>query len=86
MRFRSSGFGDDRELIGYMSDLSPVGEDLLVFHIRTTDPVQWHLRAGMQFSDIPNILKGMLLKPSVVLLLLRTLVYVKSNPEEPEKF
>ena len=85
MRFRSSGFGDDRELIGYMSDLSPTGEDLLVFHIQTTEPVQWHLRAGMQFSDIPDILKSML-KPSVLLLILRTLFHVKDNPKEPETF
>lgn len=85
MRFRSSGFGNDRELKGYMSDLTPVGKDLLVFHIQTTDPVQWHLRAGMQFSDIPAILKGML-KPSVLLLVLRTLFYIKDNPKEPEEF
>jgi len=85
MRFRSSGFGDERELKGYMSDLTPIGKDLLVFHIQTTDPVQWHLRAGMQFSDIPDILKGMLKLP-VLLLVLRTLFYVKDNPKEPEKF
>lgn len=85
MRFRSSGFGNDRELKGYMSDLTPVGKDLLVFHIQTTDPVQWHLRAGMQFSDIPAVLKGML-KPSVLLLVLRTLFYIKDNPKEPEEF
>ena len=85
MRFRSSGFGDDRELIGHMSDLSPRGEDLLVFHIETTEPVQWHLRAGMQFSDIPAILKGMF-KPPILLLILRTLFRLKDNPKEPEKF
>ena len=85
MRFRSSGFGDERELVGHMSELSPVGKDLLVFHIETTEPVKWHLRAGMQFSDIPAILKGML-KPSVLLLVLRTLFYIKESPKEPEKF
>ncbi len=85
MRFRSSGFGDERELVGYMSDLSPVGEDLLVFHIETTEPVQWHLRAGMQFSDVPDILKGML-KPSVLLLVIRAVFHLKSNPKEPETF
>lgn len=85
MRFKSSGFGDNRELIGHMSDLSPVGEDLLVFNIQTTEPVQWNLRAGMQFSDVPDILKGML-KPSVLLLVLRTIFYLKKNPVEPEDF
>jgi hypothetical protein len=85
MRFRSSGFGTDKELKGYMSDLSPVGEDLLVFHIQTTEPVEWHLRAGMQFSDIPNILKGML-KSSILFLTLRALFFLKKNPKEPENF
>jgi hypothetical protein len=85
MRFRSSGFGDERELIGHMSDLSPVGEDLLVFHIQTTEPVEWHLRAGMQFSDIFAILKGML-KPPVFFLMLKSLIYLKDNPKEPDKF
>ncbi len=85
MRFRSSGFGTDKELKGYMSDLSPMGKDLLVFYIETTEPVKWHLRAGMQFSDTPKILKGML-KPSILFLILRTLFYLKKNPKEPENF
>ena len=85
MRFRSSGFGDDRELIGHMSDLSPMGDDLLVFHIQTTEPVKWHLRAGMQFSDIPAILKGML-KPSILFLVLRSLLYLKASPKKADKF
>jgi len=85
MRFRSSGFGTDKELKGYISELSPLGEDLLVFHIQTTEPVKWHLRAGIQFHDVPDILKG-ILKPSVLPLLLRTLFHVNSNPKEPENF
>jgi len=86
MRFKSSGFGDNRELIGRMSDLSPAGKDLLVFHIETTDPVKWHLRAGMQFNDIPDILKGMLLNLPVLLLTIRTIFSLKNNPKEPEDF
>ena len=84
MRFKSSGLGD-KELKGYMSDLSPTGEDLLVFHIQTTEPVQWHLRAGMQFHDIPKILKG-ILKPSVLFFIIQTIFYLKNNPREPEDF
>jgi len=62
-----------------------MGEDLIVFHIQTTNPVEWHLRAGIEFSDVPDILKGMLKLP-VFLLVLRTLFRLKDNPKEPEKF
>jgi len=82
MRFRSTGLGK-QELKGRMSDLSPAGEDLLVFHIQTYEPVEWHLKAGMERKDIPKILKGML-KPAVLLHVIRTLFHVKKNPEEVE--
>lgn len=83
MRFRSSGLGE-QELKANLADLSPVGKDLLVMYIETYEPVQWHLRAAMEFTDIPAVVKG-LLKPSVLFLLLRTILYVKKNPPEPEK-
>ena len=82
MRFRSSGLGE-QELKANLADLSAMGEDLLVMHIETYDPVEWHLRAGVEFSDIPAIIKG-LLKPSVFFLILRSLFYLKKNPREPE--
>ena len=82
MRFRSTGLGPT-ELKGRMVDLSPVGEDLLVFHVKTHEPVEWHLRAALERKDIPKILKG-ILKPSVFSHLIRTLFYVKKNPKELE--
>lgn len=82
MRFRSSGLGKT-ELKGNMADLSPAGEDLLVFVIETYEPVEWRLRAGMERKDIPKILKGML-KPSVLFHVVRTLMYLKKNPKEIE--
>ena len=82
MRFRSTGLGKT-ELKGKMSDLSPTGEDLLVFHIKTYEPVEWHLRAGLERQDIPKILKG-ILKPSILLHIIRTLFYLKKNPKELE--
>ncbi len=85
MRFRSSGLGEDKELIGYISELSPVGEDLLVLHIQTTEPVKWHLRAGIQFSDIPKVVKS-LLKLSVILLMLRVIFYTNKKSKEPKDF
>ena len=82
MRFRSTGLGQS-ELRGRMSDLSPDEEGLLVYHIQTYEPVEWHLRAGLEPRDIPRILKG-LLKPSIFFHLIRTLIYTKKNPREPE--
>ena len=82
MRFRSTGLGQT-ELKGRMSDLSPSGKELLVFHIKTHDPVEWHLKAGMERKDIPKILKQVL-KPSVLFHVIRTLFYLKENPKEVE--
>jgi len=82
MRFRSTGLGKT-ELKGEMSHLSPVGDDLLVFHIQTYEPVEWHLRAALERKDVPKILKGML-KPSILFHIIRTLFYVKKNPKEVE--
>ena len=82
MRFRSAGLGQT-ELKGKISDLSPVGEDLLVLHIQTHEPVEWHLRAAMERKDIPKVLKGML-KPSILFYIIGTLFYMKKVPKEPE--
>ena len=82
MRFRSSGLGKT-ELKGKMAGLGPVGEDLLVYHIETYEPVEWHLRAGMERKDIPKIINGML-KPSILSHIIRTLLYIKKNPKELE--
>ena len=80
MRFRSAGLGQT-ELKGKISDMSPVGEDLLVLHIETHDPVEWHLRAAMERKDIPKVIKGML-KPSIFLYIIRTIFHMKKNPKE----
>ena len=82
MRFRSAGLGQT-ELKGRISDMSRVGEDLLVLHIETHDPVEWHLRAAMERKDIPRVIRG-LLKPSVFLHIIRVLFYKKNNPSELE--
>jgi hypothetical protein len=82
MRFRSTGLGQT-ELKGRIAGLSPVGEDLLVLHINTYAPVEWHLKAAMQRKDIPGIIKGML-KPSILFHIIRILFYLKKNPREIE--
>ena len=80
MRFRSVGLGQT-EIKGKISDLSPVGEDLLVLHINTHEPVEWHLKAAIECKDIPKVVMGML-QPSVFFYILRTLFYTKKNPRE----
>jgi hypothetical protein len=80
MRFRSAGLGPT-ELKGRIADLSPVGEDLLVLHINTYEPVEWHLKAAMERKDIPGVLKGMF-KPSIFFHIIKTLFYLKKNPKE----
>jgi hypothetical protein len=80
MRFRSAGLGQ-MELKGRISDLAPVGEGLLVLHIETSEPVEWHLKAGMERKDIPRVIRGML-KPSIILHTVRALIYTKKNPKE----
>ena len=82
MRFRSTGLGQT-ELKGRMSDLSPVGEDLLVLHIKTYEPVEWRMKAGLERKDVPKIVKG-LLKPSIFFHTIRTLFFLKKNSKEPE--
>jgi hypothetical protein len=82
MRFRSAGLGQT-ELKGNIADMSPVGEDLLVLHIETFDPVEWHLRAAMERKDVPRIIRGML-KPSILFYIISTIFSLKKNPKELE--
>jgi len=82
MRFRSTGLGE-AELKGRMSKLFPNEEGLLMLHIQTYDPVQWQLRAGLDYKDIPKIFFSFL-RPSLLFHVVRTLIYVKKNPKEPE--
>jgi hypothetical protein len=82
MRFRSAGLGPT-ELKGRISGLSPEGQDLLVLHINTYEPVQWHLKAAMERQDIPNIVKG-ILKPAIFFHIVRTIFYINKNPREPK--
>ena len=81
MRFKSTGLGP-QELKGTMEDLSPADKDLLVLHIKTYEPVKWDLKAALEPKDIPVMIKGML-KPSILLYILRTLIYLKKEPKEP---
>ena len=81
MRFKSTGLGP-QELKGTIEDLAPAGRDLLVLHIKTYDPVEWHLKAALEPRDIFNMVKG-ILKPTILIYLIRTVIYLKKDPKEP---
>jgi hypothetical protein len=81
MRFRSSGLGE-KELKGRFTKIATVGEDLLVCQIKTYEPVEWRMMAGLELKDVRPIFKG-LLKPAIFLHCMKTLFYVKKNAREP---
>lgn len=80
MRFRSTGLGPT-ELKGKIASLAPVGKDLLVLHIDTYAPVEWHLKAAMQRKDIRCVIKN-ILKPSILFHIIRCLFYLKKDSKE----
>ena len=80
---RSTGLGKSK-LIANLADLRPDG-DLLILHLDTVEPEGWHLRAAMQLEDIPTLIKGFM-KPNIIVFLLRSLIFPKKNPKEPEEF
>jgi hypothetical protein len=80
MRFRSTGLGPT-ELKGKITRLAPVGKDLLVLHINTYTPVEWHLKAAIQRKDVRRIIKN-ILKPSILFHITRCLFYLKNDPKE----
>jgi hypothetical protein len=40
----------------------------------------------MQFSDIPDVLKGMLLNLPVLLMTIKAIFFLKKKPKEPAEF
>ncbi len=55
MRFRSTGLGKT-ELQAEPVRLEPVN-DLLILHVKTTSPVRWHIRAGLQRKDVFKLIR-----------------------------
>jgi hypothetical protein len=64
MKMRSTGLGET-VLLGELEKITQV-QDYLVLHVNTIEPVQWHVRAAMDYNDllilIKLILKGPVLK------------------------
>ena len=81
MRLRSTGLGKT-ELKAECAELK-VKDGSLVMTLKTTEPVQWRIRAAMQPSDIRRVI-GLLLRGQILLYLLRSLPKIFSrSSEEP---
>jgi len=55
MKMRSTGLGET-VLKGKLDKITQV-QDYLVLHVQTVDPVQWHVRAAMDYSDLVTMIK-----------------------------
>ena len=61
MKLRSTGLGET-VLVGKLDKITMV-QDYLVLHVQTIDPVQWHVRAAMDYSDLLTMVKLILKGP-----------------------
>lgn len=64
MKLRSTGLGET-VLVGELDKITRK-DDYLILHVNTLEPVQWHVRAAVDYNDlitmIKLILKGPVLK------------------------
>lgn len=54
MKFKSTGLGET-ELVGDIAGFTRQG-DYLILHIHTTQPIRWHIRAGLTYRDIVRLM------------------------------
>ena len=63
IRLRSTGLGKT-ELVARVDGLKRQGNHL-VLSVKTTEPVSWHVRAAISYSDLMTLVR-LLLRPKVV--------------------
>jgi hypothetical protein len=61
MKMRSTGLGE-QVLVGELDKITRK-QDYLILHVNTIDPVQWHVRAAMDYSDLLVLIKLILKGP-----------------------
>jgi hypothetical protein len=64
---RSTGLGET-VLIGEMDKITQK-QDYLILHVNTLDPVQWHVRAAIDYNDLLTLIKLILKGPVLKFLL-----------------
>ena len=83
MRLKSTGLGDTM-LLAEPESFSLEG-DILILHVQTVSPVQWHIRTGITYKGMLKILWGILKNFSVVKFLLFGFLRLK-NPRLTKDF
>ena len=58
MKMRSTGLGKT-ELVGDFESLEKKG-DFLILHVKTTEPVRWHVRTAISAKDLLKVIKMMI--------------------------
>ncbi len=68
MMLKSTGLGNTM-LLAEPESFSVEG-DILILHVQTVSPVQWHIRTGITYRGVLKLLWGMIKSFSVVKFLL----------------
>lgn len=82
MKMRSTGLGET-VLVGKLDKITQV-EDYLILHVQTIDPVQWHVRAALDYRDILTLAKLILMGP--VFKFLVSKCFRMKNPKDTDNF
>lgn len=82
MRMKSTGLGRT-ELVGKLEKVNLM-EDHLIFSVRTTEPVKWHIRVAIDNKDIKMVL-GQLIRFKILKYLLLSLNR-KKEPKPPSDY
>ena len=82
MKMRSTGLGET-VLEGELDKITRK-DDYLILHINTIEPVQWHVRAAIDFNDLLTLIKLILKGP--VLKFLFTGIKNRKNPRHTDDF
>jgi len=68
MKMRSTGLGET-VLEGELDTITRK-DDYLILHVNTTEPVQWHVRAAIDYNDLLTLIKLIFKGPVLKFLLL----------------
>jgi hypothetical protein len=82
MKMRSTGLGET-VLVGELDKIT-LKDDYLVMHVNTLEPVQWHVRAAIDYKDLIILIKLVLKGP--ILKFLFFCIKNRKNPRHTDDF
>lgn len=82
MKMRSTGLGET-VLVGELDKITQV-HDYLILHVNTLEPVQWHVRAALEYKDLFTLIK-LIIKGPVLKFLVLSITKWK-NPRNTDDF